>query len=395
MQEFLWEIGNMTISVNNIPSINLPLTNEQGIIHPIWYEFFRAVIANLGATTGGTAADNTVIAGSGIEGTGAVSTVNVGAGEGIRVNSNDVAVDILNQVNVQAALEDEILISDASSGSAIKKTSLRDVAALSGSNAGGNNFQVQYNNAGGFGGDSGVTTDGAGALNVQGSLVVDTMTFNGNTVSTATSSDKFSFEVPAGALDQFTFTQSGAGSSACNLNVISLKSASGVHIKSDTASVSSNANAYISFETGASLWAMGLYDSTTDDFVCATAQGLNTGQVFSITGAAGNAFSHLTPLYRKTTASITASTTQTQGQGALTSDVNEVSTCANANDTVTLPSAAAGAIVLISNNGANTLRIFPASGDNLGAGLNTSTTLAAAGHAMFVAHDATNWEQFI
>jgi hypothetical protein len=102
-----------------------------------------------------------------------------------------------------------------------------------------------------------------------------------------------------------------------------------------------------------------------------------------------------TSFLRSTTASITASTTQTQGQGALTTDVNEISTCANANDTVTLPSAIAGRSCFISNNGANTLQIFPASGDNLGAGLNTSTTLAAAGHALFVAHDSTNWEQFI
>lgn len=97
-------------------------------------------------------------------------------------------------------------------------------------------------------------------------------------------------------------------------------------------------------------------------------------------------------LYHGTTAGITASTTQTQGNGALTSSVNEVSTVANANDTVTLPTAAAGAIVRIFNNGANTLKIFPASGDNLGAGVDTSTTLAAGSNVSYVAYDATNWE---
>ena len=92
------------------------------------------------------------------------------------------------------------------------------------------------------------------------------------------------------------------------------------------------------------------------------------------------------------TASITASTTQTQGQGALTKDINEVSTVANASDTVTLPTATSGRRVTIMNNGANTLQIFPASGDNLGAGVDTATTLAAGSNIVYQSYDTTNWE---
>lgn len=92
------------------------------------------------------------------------------------------------------------------------------------------------------------------------------------------------------------------------------------------------------------------------------------------------------------TAGITASTTQTQGNGALTNMYNEVATCANANDTVTLPAAVAGRRVTIMNNGAQTLQIFPASGDNLGAGVDTATTLTAGSNRSFIAYDATNWE---
>jgi hypothetical protein len=92
-------------------------------------------------------------------------------------------------------------------------------------------------------------------------------------------------------------------------------------------------------------------------------------------------------------AGITASTTQTQGQQPLISVVNEISTVANANDTVTMPSANGGRIVYIFNNGANTLQIFPASGDNLGAGVDTAITLAAGSNLHLVAYDATNWEQ--
>jgi len=95
-----------------------------------------------------------------------------------------------------------------------------------------------------------------------------------------------------------------------------------------------------------------------------------------------------------TTASITASTTQTQGQQPLTMDYNQVSVCANANDVVTLPTAAAGMQVVVTNSGAQTLQIFPASGDNLGAGVDTSTTLATNKSAIFQAYDATNWIKF-
>lgn len=52
-----------------------------------------------------------------------------------------------------------------------------------GSGAGGSNTQIQYNNAGAFGGDSGFTTDGAGSVNITGDLDVDNLNLNGNTLS--------------------------------------------------------------------------------------------------------------------------------------------------------------------------------------------------------------------
>ena len=93
------------------------------------------------------------------------------------------------------------------------------------------------------------------------------------------------------------------------------------------------------------------------------------------------------------TAGITASTTQTQAGGtALKRGINEVSVCANANDTVTLPTAVAGVSVTIINNGAQTLRIYPFLGDNLGTGLDTLTTLAAGSNVTFTAFNTVNWE---
>ncbi len=91
---------------------------------------------------------------------------------------------------------------------------------------------------------------------------------------------------------------------------------------------------------------------------------------------------------------LTASTTQTQGSGALTSNINEMSTVANANDTVTLPAAAEGFETAVINNGANTLQVFPASGDNLGNGLNLPTTIEAGTEKEFFGVDDTKWVNY-
>jgi len=94
---------------------------------------------------------------------------------------------------------------------------------------------------------------------------------------------------------------------------------------------------------------------------------------------------------------ITASTTQTQAAAtALTAEINEVSTCANASDAVKLPTAVAGLKVVVINNGAAAMGIFPATGDNLGAGVNTvmTTDLATTDLITFIAYDATNWRGF-
>lgn len=107
-----------------------------------------------------------------------------------------------------------------------------------------------------------------------------------------------------------------------------------------------------------------------------------------VDGTGTNAF----VIYSETVSGITASTTQTQGQQPLTTNINEISVVANVNDVVTMPSAVAGLVVRIVNNGANTLQIFPASDDNLGAGVNTSVTLAAGSNVTYWAYDGTNWE---
>ena len=95
---------------------------------------------------------------------------------------------------------------------------------------------------------------------------------------------------------------------------------------------------------------------------------------------------------RSGTTGITASTIQTQGQGALTTVINEVATVANTSDTVTLPTATPFIDVIIINNGANSLQIFPASGDDLGQGVDTAITLSGGSNIRFFTYNSTNWE---
>jgi hypothetical protein len=384
----------MVNTVNKIPSINLPLTNEQGMIHPIWYEFLRSFISSVGDTGTGTGADNTIIAGAGIEGTGAVSTVNVGQGEGLVVNANDVAVNITGQINAQAAPEDEILISDASDQSRIRKTSLRDVANLSpGTFPGGNTTNVQYNSNGLFSGDSGFTYDGAGTVGINSAV-----TINGTTISSTSSSNKFIFNVPGGtATDHYTFRQTtGTGSSDMPVRFASNLASTDLIIdnKIDGGGATNSESRLKFARQGTTLWTMGLDGSGSGSNFIMSLTALNSGFIYKIDGTTNN-MAMSQSFQRSTAASLTASTTQTQGQGALTADINEVSTVANANDVRTLPAALAGRHCLVINNGANTLQVFPASGDDLGAGVNTSTTIASGSRKLFVAYDSTNWEPVV
>lgn len=89
---------------------------------------------------------------------------------------------------------------------------------------------------------------------------------------------------------------------------------------------------------------------------------------------------------------LTASTTQTQGQGALAHEINVVETCANANDVRTLPPARPGRTCVVANDGAQTLQVFPASGDSIdGGAADASTTIAAGKRRHFWAKSLSGW----
>jgi hypothetical protein len=112
-------------------------------------------------------------------------------------------------------------------------------------------------------------------------------------------------------------------------------------------------------------------------------------------GTLGDTIFCLDNIKFKSLSGITASTTQSQGQGVLVADNNVIATVANTGDTVTLIAAEQGMVQFITNAGANTMDIWPAPGDDLGLGVDTKTTLAAGAKALFVAQDTTTWSQFI
>jgi len=90
-------------------------------------------------------------------------------------------------------------------------------------------------------------------------------------------------------------------------------------------------------------------------------------------------------------AALTADAGSVQGGTPLTSTWNEVATVGTIGDSVTLPTAVTGHKVTIINSAANALDVFPASGDDLGAGGDTAASLAGGANITYLAIDATNW----
>lgn len=92
-----------------------------------------------------------------------------------------------------------------------------------------------------------------------------------------------------------------------------------------------------------------------------------------------------------TTNNVTAGT-NAQGQGALTSDYNVITTAASNPSGVTLPTATQGRRIIIVNKGANPVNIYPATGATIDAlAANASIQLPANGMLQFNASSTTQW----
>ena len=98
-------------------------------------------------------------------------------------------------------------------------------------------------------------------------------------------------------------------------------------------------------------------------------------------------------LRMSTTATITADVSSVQGGSALTRSINEIAVCANAGDAVTLPTAAAGKVIIITNHGAQAADVFPATDDAINEGAaDAAVSIAVNETFICVAYDAVNWE---
>lgn len=97
------------------------------------------------------------------------------------------------------------------------------------------------------------------------------------------------------------------------------------------------------------------------------------------------------------TTGITAFATGGQASAvALTTELNNITTCATAGDSVKLPTAVAGAKVTVKNNGAAAADVFPFTGDSIDAlAVNLAVRLAVGSTITFFAKDTTVWESSI
>lgn len=154
-------------------------------------------------------------------------------------------------------------------------------------------------------------------------------------------------------------------------------------------STSSEKLGYITVTQAVNLDTMesGIADNVTDIAACLQADG-------SVEMTGDLPFGDGTYEKGGATDGIIASVVQTQaGATALTNRINEVATVASTNDAVVLPAAVGGRSVIVINNGANTLQVFPASGDAINGGaVDASTTIASGNNINFVAYNNTTWE---
>lgn len=99
--------------------------------------------------------------------------------------------------------------------------------------------------------------------------------------------------------------------------------------------------------------------------------------------------------YTTTTVGITAVNPGVQGDGLLISSLNQITVVGVAADAVTIQAAVAGLHVYIVNDDAvDALEIWPTSGDDLGAGVDTAINLAAGATLHVAAIDGTTWKTF-
>lgn len=86
-------------------------------------------------------------------------------------------------IAIDEIIDDDTMATATDSNIPTSESIVAYIASVVGGAAGGAPGNIQYNNAGGFGGDANFNTDGAGNIDIVGSLDVDNINLNGNTIS--------------------------------------------------------------------------------------------------------------------------------------------------------------------------------------------------------------------
>lgn len=144
--------------------------------------------------------------------------------------------------------------------------------------------------------------------------------------------------------------------------------------------------------TSAALAAILTDETGTGPVVLATSPTITT-PILTTPTATGGTFT--TPALDGETFSVAAAVTagtNAQAQGALTKDINIVTTAASNPSGVTLPTATTGRFITIVNKGANPVNVYPASGGSIDAlSANASIQIPVAGSMTFDASSTTQW----
>lgn len=123
---------------------------------------------------------------------------------------------------------------------------------------------------------------------------------------------------------------------------------------------------------------------------------IHTGD-FGLPSGIGGAVEDVERGYRSAVNGLTAHAGGGQASAtALTAAVNVVGTVATAADSVKLPAAKKGATMIVVNASANSMNVFPATGETIdGAAVNTAKAVAGGKSTMFVCAVDGAWRSFV
>jgi hypothetical protein len=156
-----------------------------------------------------------------------------------------------------------------------------------------------------------------------------------------------------------------------------LTNCTGLPISSGVSGLGANVATFLGTPSSSNLAAAVTDETGTGALVFGTSPTLTTPSL------SGETFS--------TAASVTAGT-NAQGQGALTSDFNVITTASSNPSGVTLPAATVGRRLKVVNKGANPVNIYPASGGTIDAlATNAAISLAVNGVLEFDASTTSQW----